>query len=445
MKRLNFKANDTQFKKIIKPILAYDLAGLYPNLEVEEKKRLLDLMGLDKMTDMFVELDVDDQLDLISYLDDVKKRSLFRNMESDDLKEFLSDIDDDMRIQMMGYLSKIKQKTMALLLTYDEDEAASIMSPDFMTISIENTIKEATDHVIKDSRDIDYIDTIYVVDQVGKLLGYIDLKDLIIARSSTSIQKIMEEDFQFVYFDEPIEKAIQTVVNYDRNVIPVLDPDLHMLGILTADDIFDELIETTESDYQNLALLGDHESDFTPFERAKQRLPWLMLAVLLNLVNASVLSSFEATLIQVSAIVLFQPMILGMAGNIGTQALAVTILGIHKKEFDEQSLPKRHIVKEFGVGLFNSILLGLLAFGFVTLYLTLLPTSGTQEPYQMGLVVFSAVFGSMFISSQMGVFVPILMNKFGQDPSAASGPMMTTINDLVALMIYFGIATLAFL
>ncbi len=205
------------------------------------------------------------------------------------------------------------------------------------------------------------------------------------------------------------------------------------------------MIETIESDYQNLALLGDHESDSTPIERAKQRLPWLMLAVLLNLVNASILSLFEATLIQVSAIVLFQPMILGMAGNIGTQALAVTILGIHKKDFEDKVLPKRHIFKEFGVGLFNSFLLGAMAFGFVTLYLTLLPTAGSQAPYQMGLVVFSAVFGSMFISSQMGVFVPILMNRLGQDPSAASGPMMTTINDLVALMIYFGIATLAFL
>jgi magnesium transporter len=445
MKKLNFKANDTQFKKNIKPILAYDLSNVYPNLEVEEKKRLLDLMGLDKMTDMFVELDVEDQLDLLHYLDDVKKRSLFRNMESDDLKEFLSDIDDDLRLEMMVYLTKVKQKTIALLLTYDEDEAASIMSPDFMTISIDDTIKEATDHVIKDSRDIDYIDTIYVVDDQDKMIGYVDLKDLIIARNSSAIKKIMEDDFQFVFSDEPIEKAIQTVVNYDRNVIPVLDSEMHILGILTADDIFDELIESTESDYQNLALLGDHESDSSALERVRQRLPWLMLAVLLNLVNASILSLFEATLIQVSAIVLFQPMILGMAGNIGTQALAVTILGIHKNEFEEKSLPKRHVLKEIGVGLFNSILLGLTAFGFVTLYLTLLPTAGTEQPYQMGLVVFSAVFGSMFISSQMGVFVPILMNRFGQDPSAASGPMMTTINDLVALMIYFGIATLAFL
>lgn len=445
MKKINFKANDNQLKRAIKSMLAYDVSRIYPNLDVEEKRRLFTLMGLDKMTDMFVELDVDDQLDLLNYLDDVKKRSLFKNMESDDLKEFLSDIDETLRVDMMTYLSKVKQKTIALLLTYDEDEAASIMSPDFMTISIDDTIKEATDHVIKDSRDIDYIDTLYVVDRDKKLIGYVDLKDLIIARNSISIEKIMEDEYQFVYFDETIEKAIQTVVNYDRNVIPVLDYDKHMLGIITADDIFDELIENTESDYQNLALIGDHESDSSSWERAKQRLPWLMLAVLLNLVNASILSMFEATLIQVSAIVLFQPMILGMAGNIGTQALAVTILGIHKNEFEQKKLPKHHIFKELGVGLFNSLLLGLTAFGFVTFYLTLLPASGIEKPLEMGLVVFSAVFGSMFISSQLGVLVPILMNRLGQDPSAASGPMMTTINDLVALIIYFGIATIAFL
>ena len=445
LRKVNFKHSDEQLKKEIKPILAYDIAQSYHELDEMEKKRLLHVIGLDKLTDMFVELDVDDQLDVLSHLEEVRKKSLFRNMESDDLKEFIEDIDEELRPDMFALFSKVKAKTISLLLTYEEDTAASIMSTDFMVVSVNDTIKEATDHVIKESRDQDYIDTIFVVDDDKRIVGLIDLKDLIRARSNSSLSKIMFEDFQFVYQEETIEKAIQTVVDYDRNVIPVLDSDDHVIVIVTADDIFDEVFETVESDYQKMALLSDHESSSSAWIRSKQRLPWLMIAVVLNLLIASFLSIFEATLAEVTAIVLFQPLILGMAGNIGTQALAVTILGIHKNEFDGKNIPKNHVFKEMMIGLFNSLLLGVAAFIFVTAFLSFFPTQDSQLPYQMGIVVFIAVSLSMFVSALMGVFVPMILHRYDQDPSTASGPIMTTINDLVALVIYFGLATLAFL
>lgn len=445
LKKINFKHSDEQLKKAFKPIFAYDLALYYPLLNEDEKKRLLNLIGLEKMTDMFVELDADDQLDLLDHLDQTKKKSLFRSMESDDLKEFIEDIDEEKRPAIFEMLSKVKAKTISLLLTYEEDTAASIMSTDFVTVGIDETIKEATDHIIKDSKEQDYIDTIFVVDQDKRIIGLIDLKDLIRARSSATLAKILIDDFQFVYADETIEKAIQTVVDYDRNAIPVLDSDDHVIGIVTADDVFDEIIEATESDYQKMALIADHESSSSSWVRSKKRLPWLMLAVVLNLLIASFLSIFEATLAEVTAIVLFQPLILGMAGNIGTQSLAVTILGIHKNEYDGKNIPKDHMIKELLIGLINSVLLAMAAFIFVTGFLSLFPTQDTQLPYEMGLVVLIAVFASMFISALMGVLVPIMFHRNNLDPAAASGPIMTTINDLVALVIYFGIATLAFL
>lgn len=445
LKKINFKHSDEQLKKAFKPIFAYDLALYYPLLNEDEKKRLLNLIGLEKMTDMFVELDADDQLDLLDHLDQTKKKSLFRSMESDDLKEFIEDIDEEKRPAIFEMLSKVKAKTISLLLTYEEDTAASIMSTDFVTVGIDETIKEATDHIIKDSKEQDYIDTIFVVDQDKRIIGLIDLKDLIRARSSATLAKILIDDFQFVYADETIEKAIQTVVDYDRNAIPVLDSDDHVIGIVTADDVFDEIIEATESDYQKMALISDHESSSSSWVRSKKRLPWLMLAVVLNLLIASFLSIFEATLAEVTAIVLFQPLILGMAGNIGTQSLAVTILGIHKNEYDGKNIPKDHMIKELLIGLINSVLLAMAAFIFVTGFLSLFPTQDTQLPYEMGLVVLIAVFASMFISALMGVLVPIMFHRNNLDPAAASGPIMTTINDLVALVIYFGIATLAFL
>ena len=445
IKKLNFKHSDEQLKKDLKPLFAYDLALYYPLCDDLEKKRLISLIHIDKLTDMFVELDSEDQIDLINRLEEPRKKSLLRNLESDDLKEFIEDIDPSLQPDMMALLSKVKAKTISLLLQYDEDVAASIMSTDFLTISIDDTIKEATDHVIKDSKETDYIDTLFVIDDDKRIVGLIDLKDLIMARSNSSLKKIMIDDFQFVYDQESIEKAIQTVVDYDRNVIPVLDSDEHVIGIVTADDIFDEIIDATEDDYQKMALLSDYESSSTAFERTKQRLPWLMIAVVLNLLTASLLSVFENTLQTVTIIVFFQPLILGMAGNIGTQALAVTILGINKNEFDGKHIPKDHVLKEMLVGLINSALLGFAAFLFVTLFLVLFPSQTTILPYQMGLVVFGAMMASMLVSSFLGVIIPMMLHRHDQDPSSASGPLMTTLNDIVSLVIYFSIATLVFL
>ncbi len=445
IKKLNFKHSDEQLKKDLKPLFAYDLALYYPLCDDLEKKRLISLIHIDKLTDMFVELDSEDQIDLINRLEEPRKKSLLRNLESDDLKEFIEDIDPSLQPDMMALLSKVKAKTISLLLQYDEDVAASIMSTDFLTISIDDTIKEATDHVIKDSKETDYIDTLFVIDDDKRIVGLIDLKDLIMARSNSSLKKIMIDDFQFVYDQESIEKAIQTVVDYDRNVIPVLDSDEHVIGIVTADDIFDEIIDATEDDYQKMALLSDYESSSSAFERTKQRLPWLMIAVVLNLLTASLLSVFENTLQAVTIIVFFQPLILGMAGNIGTQALAVTILGINKNEFDGKHIPKDHVLKEMLVGLINSALLGFAAFLFVTLFLILFPSQTTILPYQMGLVVFGAMMASMFVSSFLGVIIPMMLHRHDQDPSSASGPLMTTLNDIVSLVIYFSIATLVFL
>ncbi|MDI6452628.1 magnesium transporter [Peloplasma aerotolerans] len=444
-KKINFKHNDASLKKSLKSVFAYDLAVLYHNLDKDEKRRLLDLVGLEKLTDIFVELDSENQQDLINILEVPKRKSLLRNLESDDLKEFIEELDKEQQTEMIKLLPAVKAKTISLLLTYDDDYAASIMSTEFITIERHLTIKEATNHVVTTSREQDYIDTIFVVDENKKIVGTISLKSLIMARSGTSLNHVINEDFHFVMENDSIEKAIQTVVDYDENSIPVLNKDDQIIGIVTADDIFDEIIENTEDDYQKMALLQDHDSSFTALRRSKQRLPWLMIAVVLNLVIASFISIFEATIAEVTALVLFQPLILAMAGNIGTQSLAVTILGLHLKEFDEKSIPKKHIAKEVIIGFVNSLLLGIASFAFAFTFLTLLPTQDVQRPVEIGTIVFIAIFSSMFISALMGVFVPLFLNKRGINPSAASGPIMTTINDVVALVIYFGAATIAFL
>jgi len=313
-----------------------------------------------------------------------------------------------------------------------------------LTISEDLPVKEATNYIVKSSKEQDYIDTIFVVNSDKELVGFIDLKQLIMTRGNKIISDIMEDDFQFVYELDSIEKAIETIKDYDRNSIPVLTPKHHIIGIITADDVFDEIVESSEEDYEKLALISDFDPSSSAVRRTVQRLPWLMIAVILNLVTASFLSIFEVTLVQVSALILFQPTILGMSGNIGTQSLAVTILGLHMKEIDSKKVPKKHIAKEMMIAIINSLTLAIIAFTYVTVFLTLVPT-GSQTPFQISTIVFISVFSSMFIAGSMGVFVPLIFNHFGIDPSAASGPIMTTVNDVITLVIYFGVATIAIL
>ncbi len=443
-KKLNFKSSDQNFKKSLSKFLPYDIAVIYEDLDRDEKNRIIENVSPKFLSDLFVELDLDEKLDLFDILTEHKRKQLLRNIESDDLKEFIEDLNEEEKEHIFAYLSQVKKKTIELLLTYEEDAVASIMTTDFFKINSNLSIKEATNIVITKSGDNDYIDTIFIVDEDEKLVGTIDIKTLIIARENQKLLDLLSDDYQYLDEFDGIEKAIQVVRDYDRNAVPVVDKDLKLIGVVTADDIFDELIEDLEDDYQRMALLADHESSLTSFERSKQRLPWLMIAVVLNLLIASFLSIFERTLAEVVALVLFQPLILGMAGNIGTQALAVTIIGLHKDEYIDVKVQKKHIVKEIFVGLLNSILLAVASFVFAVAFLNVAPT-GSQEPLLIGFVVLVAVGSSMFISAAIGVLIPMILNKYKIDPAAASGPIMTTINDVVALVIYFGVATLMFL
>lgn len=443
-KRINFKHSDALLDKMFEAIHGYDLALLYPSLEDIEKKRMIELIKDDKLSDMFVELEHEDQIDVLKYLSQNKQKQLIKSLESDDLKEFIEGLDVDKQKEYLKYLTKVKAKTIELLLTYEDDHAASIMTTDFITIRDNMTIKEATNKITTTSKDKDYIDTIFVVNDVNHLIGLIDIKDLIIARASQSLKDMIEEEDYFVLENDSIEKAIDMVQDYDRNAIPVLDHHHHIIGIITADDIFDELIEDYDDDYQRIALVQDHTSSLTSIQRSKQRLPWLFIAVLLNLITVSLLSMFEATLEAVTVLVLFQPMILGMAGNIGTQSLAVTILGLHQDIFDQKSKAKKHVFKEISIGLVNSFILAIIAFIFVTTLLSI-TNSSNQTALDIAKVVGIAIFSAMSISSMMGAIVPLTLHRFKIDPASASGPIMTTVNDIIALVLYFGIATIMFL
>lgn len=314
-----------------------------------------------------------------------------------------------------------------------------VMNTHILTLSPTMDVKEAMKKVVKQSNDNTLIDILYVTDQ-DQLVGVVDLKELIIARSPITIEAIMRKNYHFVFEDEPVSKAIDTVQKYDRIMIPILSKTKTLLGVITAEMALDLLAEETLEDYHKLASLNEYDVHSKPLIRSKKRLPWLLLLLGLSLITASVLSFFEATLQTVIILVLFQPMILDSAGNISTQSLAKAILVIND---DPDADMKPFIIKELLIGLMNSTFLALVGFTFSYLFLWIFQNNNVD--IKVSFTVGLALFVALLVGAVTGAFVPMILRKMKIDPSVASGPFMTTLNDVISLTIYFSLATLILL
>lgn len=314
-----------------------------------------------------------------------------------------------------------------------------VMNTHILTLSPTMDVKEAMKKVVKQSNDDTLIDILYVTDQ-DQLVGVVDLKELIIARSPITIEAIMRKNYHFVFEDEPVSKAIDTVQKYDRIMIPILSKTKTLLGVITAEMALDLLAEETLEDYHKLASLNEYDVHSKPLSRSKKRLPWLLILLALSLITASVLSFFETTLQTVIILVLFQPMILDSAGNISTQSLAKAILVINE---DPDADMKPFIIKELLIGLMNSTFLALVGFTFSFIFLWVFQNNNVD--IKVSFTVGLALFVALLVGAVTGAFVPMILRKMKIDPSVASGPFMTTLNDVISLTIYFSLATLILL
>lgn len=435
--------NDDKLKKLLAKMHALDIANIIKQASPDLQMRIINLMSLAKTNDVFMELPKELTRNYFNMLTENQKRVFLNEFEMDELKVFINTFDEVYQEYLIKLLSQRKQKTLKLLMGFDSENIASIMTTEFVTIDINQTIKEATSHVVTTSAKSDYIDSIFVLCN-NELMGSILLKDLISARPNDKLADLVFTTNEFLTINDSVYQGFTKFKNYGLSVLPVLDDNKNIIGIVTADDILDELILGYEDDIEKMQSIGDFDEESSPLKRSKQRMPWLLVSVILNLVIALFLVVFERTIEEVIALILFQPMILGMAGNIGTQAISVTILKLNQDEMVGNYEQKKHVKKELGIGMLNSIAIGIA--GMVIAYIVMnILNIGNKEPFDIALTVGLSLFGSMLLSAAFGVFIPIILTKFKVDPAAASGPIISTLNDLFALVVYFGIATLIFM
>lgn len=363
-------------------------------------------------------------------------------MEVDDAVDVLDEVDDATKKQVVDMLPEDAGNDIQMILSYEEDEMGSRMTTNYIAIRRGIDIRQAMRELVSQAGENDNIGTVYVLDESNKYYGAIDLKDLIVARENDTLESIINTTYPFVTDHEKIEDCIDELVDYAEDSIPVLSDTKELLGVITAQDVVEAVDDEMGEDYAKLAGLTDEEDlRETTKESMKKRLPWLIILLLLGMGVSSVVGAFEAVVAVLPIVMCFQSLILDMAGNVGTQSLAVTIRVLMDENLTGKQ--KLHLVwKEMKVGFVNGLLLGSLAFVFIGIYIACFKHNAWLHAFLISGCVGVSLMVAMVISSLVGTLIPIFFHKIKIDPAVASGPLITTVNDLVAVVTYYGLAWL---
>ena len=446
---LHLIQQETDEEKIKEELDKYhesDIAEIIPFLNEKEEDKLFRILGDDRLSEV---LSYSDEIEeILEQLDEEKSADIVERMDADDAVDALQELDEDDRETILSLMEKDAQEDVRLILSYDEEEIGSIMTTNYILINENDTIKMAMRKLIDQAEDNDNISTIFVEDNNENFCGAIDLKDLICARKDTPLEDLITKNYPTVDGHSKTSECINELRDYAEHLIPVLEKN-HMVGVITSDDITEVVDEEMSEDYHKFAAVSS-ESDIDEgvFTSLKKRLPWLILLLFLGLVVSMLISNFEAIIATLPVMVFFQSLILDMAGNSGTQSLAVTIRTLTDDEVTSK-MKLKLFLREVRVGLCNGLLLGLISgiTCFLYLYISKTPLHEEfllQDTFIASLIVASSLCLAMTLASIAGTTIPMLFKKIHIDPAVASGPLITTLNDVVAVVCYYGLTFLFF-
>ena len=417
-----------------------DIAQALENLDKKERIAFYHLLDTEWLSEIITFLD--DPEKYISEIEIEKLAAVINEMDSDDAVDLLEEIDEDVKEKLRPILNEDVKADINLINSYDEDEIGSLMTTNYICINRSLNIRQAMRELIQQAGENDNISTLYVTDDDGKFYGAIDLKDLIIARENDELSALISESYPYLMDHDKISDSIENIKDYAEDSIPVLSEEGKILGVITAYDIVEAVDEEMGEDYAKLAgLTAEEDLEETTFQSMKKRLPWLIILLFLGMVVSSVVGIFETVVAVIPIVMCFQSLILDMAGNVGTQSLAVTI-----RVLMDENLNRKDkfglILKEMRIGFANGLFLGIMAFVFIGLYVCFIKGNALSYSFLISGCVGVSLMLAMVISSLVGTTIPLLFHKIKVDPAVASGPLITTVNDLVAVVTYYGLVWL---
>ena len=425
-----------------------DIAEVICYLTEEERKKLYRILGKERVSNVFTYLE--NVEDYIAELENETAADLIELMDADDALDVLQELEEEDKKQITSLMEKDALEDVRLLASFEDDQIGSKMTTNYIIVKKNDTIKSAMKHLIKYSKENDNIYTLFVKDENGKFYGSIDLKDLIRAREDDDLEDIIHTQYPYVYSTELIEECINDLKDASLDLYPVLNEKDELIGVITQDDLVEVVEDELTEDYAKLAGLNEAEEIDEPvFKSVKKRIVWLVCLLILGMFISLVVSQFETVIDGIPMIVFFQSVILGMSGNAGTQSLAVTIRGLMDEDLSRKKIAKM-VFKEVRVGLTNGLILSIISFGAVSLFLYVRNTPIIGEALRINdlLLIAGCVSGALIpafiLSSFIGCIVPIIFKKIKIDPAVASGPLITTLNDIVGIVSYYGLAMLLF-
>jgi len=428
--------NNHQLKSTLKNIHYADIAELIDNLNIEEATYLIKL------------LDSDTTADALAEIDDEKREKILKNLSAKEIAEELTELDTDDAVDIISELPEERKERVISqiednqhiedireLLSYDENTAGGLMAKELVKVNENLSVLKCLNEMRSQAENVSRVHSIYVVDSKNRLKGRLSLKDLITANSKAKVKDIFIPNVDYVYVTDENEEVARKMSKYDLEAIPVINSKKELLGRITIDDIVDVIKEEAEKDYQLAAgISNDVEPDDNIFNLVKARLPWLFLGLIGGLGSVFILEKFELIMEkpELRNLFFYTPLIAAMAGNVGVQSSAIIVQGLANNAL-KGSLFNR-LIKEIGLSLINGLALALV-----------LVLAG--KLFDQNLIVSLTIGGSMIlviiVAALVGTFVPILLDKRGIDPAIATGPFITTCNDILGIFLFFYIAKFA--
>ena len=422
--------NNKEIKKIVKTLHYADLAELINELKFDESLYLLKLIDSDKTSDVLTELDDDLRERVLKEFSEKEIAGEIKELDSDDAVDILSELSEEKKEKVISLIKDENiTENIRELLNYDEDTAGGLMAKELISVNENWSVLKCLREIRKQAKDITRVHSIYVLNKKEELIGRLSLKDLIMSPSKKKIKQIYIPKVDYVNVNDSAEDVAKLMRKYDLEAIPVINDDRQLLGRITIDDIVDFIKDEAEEDYLLAAgVSNDVEADDSIFELSKARLPWLILGLFGGLGSVFILESFEEIMASESlrALFFYTPLIAAMAGNVGVQSSAIVVQGL-ANDLIKGSVLKR-LIKEVSLTVLNGIILSLLIIGFGQI---------VNQPIEMSLTISVSMIFVIIVAALIGTAVPIILDKFDIDPAIATGPFITTGNDVIGILLFF--------
>lgn len=419
-------------KEIFDNYHAVDIDEVLDDLDSTDLQYFLFMLDPENIADLLENAEDELQVKIARFYSTTELIDIFSFMTNADVADLLGLLPTIKRKDILNYMKKSESNILNMILSYDDDSAARIMTTEFLSLKQSLTVREALLKIKEIAPTTEIIESIFITDNLHRLQGIVDLRDILVAPGFMPLADLVENHPFFVYADQDQEEAANLIYKYDLKYLPVVNKNEAILGVITSDDIIEVMEEEHNEDILAMGGVSKDEGFDTNFRHSvKSRLPWLVINLFTAFMASAVVSMFEDTISQVVALAAAMPIVTGMGGNAGTQTLSIVLTGLARGEISlEEDLPL--VLKEIGLGLFNGAVIGLIA--GIALYLK-------YHNVYLGLIIFAAMILNMIIAGIVGFLLPILFEKMKFDPAISSPIILTTFTDVCGFFIFLGLAS----